>query len=82
MTRSAPRALGTDPARGTAPGAASASGYHEHFAKASLKIPAWGSDFSICLGTNESLGFSFPFIAFESIFGKSSVLMGSLDLTL
>lgn len=77
MSYSAPRVLGTDPVRGTAWGAASAFSHHEDFAMASLKIPAWGSDFSTCLGTNESLGFFFPFIAFEGILGKFSVLMGS-----
>lgn len=75
--RNVPEVLGTDPAWGTAWEAASAFGHHEHFAMASLKIPAWGSDFSICLGTNESLGFSFPFISFKGILGKFSVLMGS-----
>lgn len=55
----------------------SAFSHREHFAMASLKIPSWDSDFSICLGTNESPGFSFPFRAFEHILGKSSVLTGS-----
>lgn len=44
---------------------------------ASWKIPAGGSDFSICLGMNESLGFSFSFTAFEGILGKFSVLVVS-----
>lgn len=65
------------PAQGMAQGAVSAFRHRERFAMANLKIPAWGSDLSICLGTNESLGFSFPFTAFEGILGKLSVLMGS-----
>jgi len=76
-TCNATRAAGTEPVWGTAQGAVSAFHHHQHFAMASLKIAAWGSEFSICLGTNASLGFSFPFIAFEGILGKFFVLMGS-----
>lgn len=43
---------------------------------ASLTMSARGSDLSIRIGTNKSLGSSFPFIAYEGIMGKFSVLKG------
>lgn len=58
-------------------GLVSAWGHQEPFAIASSKIPAWDSGFSFYSTTNESLGFSFPFRAFEGVLGNFSVLMGS-----
>lgn len=53
-------------------------GHPKRLAMPSWKMPAWDSDFSLCFGMNDSLGFSFPFTPFWGIFGQVFfVLVGS-----
>lgn len=43
------------------------------------RMPPWDSDFSLCLGMNDSLGFSFPLTPFWGILDELFIPVGSSD---